>query len=54
MGKPSIKSLISEYLETEHQAFIAEVKADYLKSQAAAQASHIRLLKQEQLAGPAV
>ena len=51
MSKPSIKSLINDYIETESQAYIAEVKADYLRSQAAAKALHIRVLKQDRMVG---
>ena len=48
MAKPSISALIAEYLQAEDDAFVAEVKADYLKANAAAKALHIRVLKQEQ------
>lgn len=44
----SIKQLLDNYLEQEYEAYVAERKAEYLHSKAAATAISLRLAKQKQ------
>ena len=44
----SMRSMIEEYIDTEHQAYLAQVKADYLRAQADGQALALKVRKQAQ------